>query len=259
MAKLSKEDWEKARGKWERSSKDGFEWLAKEIGVARPVISRRAKSENWTKKGTQTNGKGAQKGTIKSTGALNVKNYEDIDLFDVKETGKYKTEYNEIAYNLSLAGFSLEQIADTFEVATQTVHEWRKRYKGFNNAILMGREIADGKIAKAFFDVALGRVKVVEERDVINPVSGEIETLETRKTVLPNVKALIHWMFNREKIKDYWSNGEGRNNDNVAELDTIEVIEAFNKSMEIAREKYSQMMANRRLEQGLIIESDPTE
>jgi len=77
MAKLSKEDWEKARLRWERSSKDGFEWLSREIGVARPVISRRATAENWTKKGTQSTEKGTQKGTVKSTHALNVKNDEN--------------------------------------------------------------------------------------------------------------------------------------------------------------------------------------
>jgi len=259
MAKLSKEDWEKARAKWERSKTLSFEALAKDLGVSRPAVSNRAKAENWTKKVTGYTEKVTVKVTHGVTDALNVKNDENNESISVIESGKYKESYNQLAYGLSLAGLTLEQIADSIGVHVVTIREWRKRYPDFNNSFKSGREIADSEVSISLFELATGRCSVVEKKQVLNQVTGKIETLITERTALPNVKAIIHWMFNRERVKDYWSNGEGKNNDNVAELDTIEVIEAFNKSMELAREKYSQMMANRRLEQGLIIESDSTE
>jgi transcriptional regulator with XRE-family HTH domain len=261
MAKLSADEWIKARAKWERSKTLSFEALAKDLGVSRPAVSNRAKAENWTRKVTGNTEKVTAKVTHEVTGALNVENQENNGNSSTVtvESGKYKESYNQLAYGLSLAGLTLEEIADSIGVHVTTIRDWRKRYPDFNNAFIGGREIADSEVGISFFELATGKRNIIEKKQVLNQVTGEINTLITERTVLPNVKALIHWMFNRNIIKDYWSNGEGKNNNVILELDAKEVIEAFNEAMEKAREKYGSVMENRRLRQGITIDADYSE
>ena len=51
MAKLTKEEWIAARTKWERSTRDGFDWLAKELDVTRQAVEKQAKktADPWKK------------------------------------------------------------------------------------------------------------------------------------------------------------------------------------------------------------------
>lgn len=51
MAKLSKEQWAEARARWESDPRAGFEWLAVEIGVSRPAVSKMASTHGWEKGG----------------------------------------------------------------------------------------------------------------------------------------------------------------------------------------------------------------
>lgn len=259
MAKLSKDDWEKARAKWERSKTLSFEALAKDLGVSRPAVSNRAKAENWSKKVTGNTEKVTAKVTQEVTGALNVENDENKEKQESIESGKYKESYNQIVYGLSLSGLSMDEIADVIGVHKSTIYVWRQRYEDFNNAFIGGREIADSEVAISFFELATGKRNIIEKKQVLNQVTGEINTLITERTVLPNVKAIIHWLFNRDKVKDYWSNGEGKNNNAILELDAKEVIDAFNEAMEKAKEKYSNVIENRRLNQGITIDADYSE
>ena len=246
MAKLTLSEWANARARWERSVKDGFEWLAKELGVDRSVISRRAKSESWCKKSTEKDTHRAKKDTQKSTGVLNVANRENIDESSLNTTRKYKPEYNGIAYNLALSGFTLEEIALILGIHLDTLTEWRKKHDDFETSILNGRELADSEVVRSLYDVATGRRLIIEKKEVLNSITGEIVTLTNTRTALPDVKAIIHWLFNRDKIKQYWNNGEGKNAELSIEIDAKEVIDAFNEAMEKAREKYNTVLDNRR-------------
>lgn len=49
MARLSKEQWEAARTRWEGEPDLSFGQLAKELGVSRPAVSKRADEEGWEK------------------------------------------------------------------------------------------------------------------------------------------------------------------------------------------------------------------
>lgn len=50
MAKLTKEEWVAARVKWESDTRDGFAWLAIELGISRPGVSKMASYQGWIKK-----------------------------------------------------------------------------------------------------------------------------------------------------------------------------------------------------------------
>ena len=82
MARLTKDEWVSARTKWERSTRDGFEWMTKGLGVDRSVISRRAKKEDWCKKSTDNDEKSTEKDTHrakKDTQKSTADNKESID------------------------------------------------------------------------------------------------------------------------------------------------------------------------------------
>ncbi len=57
---------------------------------------------------------------------------------------KYKPEYCEKVIELLKQGYSLCEIALELDIAVDTLHEWRKRYKEFSDAINTGRGFSEG-------------------------------------------------------------------------------------------------------------------
>ncbi|PAU79210.1 hypothetical protein [Halomonas salipaludis] len=55
MAKLSEQQWRKARETWEADSRDGYAWLIRELGldVSGPAVRKRALKEEWIKGGSE--------------------------------------------------------------------------------------------------------------------------------------------------------------------------------------------------------------
>jgi len=53
MAKLTEQQWRKARKAWEADSRDGYAWLIRELGldVSGPAVRKRALKEEWSKGG----------------------------------------------------------------------------------------------------------------------------------------------------------------------------------------------------------------
>lgn len=53
MAKLTEQQWRKARETWEADSRDGYAWLIRELGldVSGPAVRKRALKEEWSKGG----------------------------------------------------------------------------------------------------------------------------------------------------------------------------------------------------------------
>ncbi len=52
MPRLSKEEWQAARERWESYDDDGFDWLVTDLklGVSRQAVSKQAKEKGWKKK-----------------------------------------------------------------------------------------------------------------------------------------------------------------------------------------------------------------
>lgn len=112
---------------------------------------------------------------------------------------KYKDEYAEQAYKLCLLGATNEQLADFFEVAVSTFHEWRLAHPDFQDAIKRGKLEADARVAQALFSRATGYVAPDVD---IKMYEGTIIQTPTLKHYPPDATSMIFWLKNRQP--DLW-------------------------------------------------------
>lgn len=108
---------------------------------------------------------------------------------------KYKIEYCEEAYNLSLLGYKDAELATYFEVSNSTFALWKTEHPEFSEALRNGKEIADGKVVDSLYRKAIG-YKLRET--VIDENGNEKEVI---KTFPPDTTAAIFWLKNRQRTK----------------------------------------------------------
>lgn len=113
---------------------------------------------------------------------------------------KYKEEYVELAYKLTLLGMIDTQLADFFEVHESTIHQWKIDYPEFSESIRRGKAISDIEVVEALRKRAIGysydEIKVEESEQ------GKKKTTTT-KEVIPDTTAQMFWLRNRHA--DKWS------------------------------------------------------
>jgi len=98
---------------------------------------------------------------------------------------KYLPEYNRIAGNLSLAGFSDIEIAEALGIGEQTLYDWQDRYPEFKREMLNGKKIAVGVVARSLFERAQG-YNFVETKTEKDEAGNVIKTTETEKFIPPS-------------------------------------------------------------------------
>lgn len=114
---------------------------------------------------------------------------------------KYKEEYAEQAYKLSLLGMTDAQMADFFEVNESTINNWKIEYPEFLESIKKGKEIADVEVVMALRKRALGyQYEEVKKEESEQGVRSTV----TVKEVVPDTTAQIFWLRNRQP--DKWTN-----------------------------------------------------
>lgn len=107
---------------------------------------------------------------------------------------KYKTEYVKQVEKLCILGATNEEIADFFEVHVDTIHDWRKRYPTFSDAIKRGKLIADAEVGDKLFKRATG----YEHPDLdIRVIKNKIVKTRLIKHYPPDTAAAIFWLKNR--------------------------------------------------------------
>lgn len=123
---------------------------------------------------------------------------------------KYKAEYAELAYKLTLLGMIDTQLADFFEVHESTIHQWKIDYPEFSESIKKGKEISDVEVVMALRKRAIGysydEIKT-EESDQGKKVTT------TNKEVAGDVGAQVFWLRNRHP--DKWSNNPMPDSDDL--------------------------------------------
>lgn len=72
----------------------------------------------------------------------------------------YKPEYDDIAHRLCLLGHTNAELAVSFEVHEATVERWMELNPSFYQAVIDGRERADGRVVQALYKRALGTDKI---------------------------------------------------------------------------------------------------
>lgn len=114
---------------------------------------------------------------------------------------KYKEEYVEQAYRLSLLGMTDAQMADFFEVNESTINNWKNEYPEFLESIKKGKDLADVEVVEALRKRALG----YQYEEIKQEASQQGDrTTTTTKEVPPDPTAIIFWLRNRQR--DKWTN-----------------------------------------------------
>lgn len=105
----------------------------------------------------------------------------------------FKAEFIEQAYQLTLLGMTLEEMAKIFDVAYTTVCKWKEKVPEFDDAIRRGGAIADGKVVDALYKNALGHAG---EKIFYDQKEGTIVRADTYHK--PDPVSGIFWMKNRQ-------------------------------------------------------------
>lgn len=111
---------------------------------------------------------------------------------------KYQEQYAEQARKLCLLGATDKELADFFEVAEDTIHEWKKVHSEFSESVKRGKTQADADVADRLYQRAMG----FEHPEVdIRVVAGSIVQTPIRKIYAPDPTAAIFWLKNRQRAK----------------------------------------------------------
>lgn len=128
---------------------------------------------------------------------------------------KYKEEYDEQAYKLCLLGATDAHLASFFDVAIDTVNEWKKVHPNFSASIKRGKYSADAEIASSLYNRAKGMtitiqqaIKLTTKKQQINEDTGKpsraweqnekIEVVSLENEIPPDTVAAIFWLKNRQ-------------------------------------------------------------
>lgn len=116
-----------------------------------------------------------------------------------EKNSKYKSEYDEQAYNYALLGVTDKQLATFFDICEATLNNWKNDHPTFLESLKAGKSDADAQVAKSLFKRALGFTAVEEKQE--DGTNGS-KTTTTEKQVAPDTAAAIFWLKNRQP--DIW-------------------------------------------------------
>lgn len=117
---------------------------------------------------------------------------------------KWKEEFVEQAYKLSLLGATDKEIADFLDISESTLNEWKLTYPSFSESIKRGKAVADSNVADRLYQRAMGFEHDSEEIKVVS-IGGkdgsEVQRVPVRKVYPPDTVAAIFWLKNRQPDK----------------------------------------------------------
>lgn len=130
---------------------------------------------------------------------------------------RYTPEFDEQAYNYCLLGAMDEDLARFFTISVTTLNNWKKKYHSFREAIRVGKEFADMKVAGSLYKRAIGytyqeiisqAAKIPAKKAGMEETASEESqpdsnnSLRTVKIitreVAPDTRAQIFWLKNRQ-------------------------------------------------------------
>jgi hypothetical protein len=114
----------------------------------------------------------------------------------------YRPEYAEQARKLCLLGYTDEELAKFFNVATSTFYKWQHDHPAFSEAIIAGKDVADAEVADSLYKRATGEYIQLEKLVKVKGEDGK-ETYEAvrYKSFLPgDPQAAFRWLLNRRRL-----------------------------------------------------------
>ncbi len=126
---------------------------------------------------------------------------------------EFKEEYIEQArVACSEMGATIEQLAELFSCAIQTLYTWGRRYPEFMDAIKSGQDYWNNlRIERSLLERAMGyeyeevsrKNTVIKTRRGDTPIPAE-EITRTKKKTAPDTTAIMFWLQNRDPER--WKN-----------------------------------------------------
>ena len=87
-------------------------------------------------------------------------------------------------------------MAAFFQVAESTLYLWKNKHKGFSEALIAGKLIADATVAESLYKRANG----YEHPDVhISINKGKVIKTKLTKMYPPDTGAIVLWLTNRQR------------------------------------------------------------
>ena len=123
---------------------------------------------------------------------------EDSDKRERGRPTKYKEAFNEQVFEMALLGLTDTQMSNIIGINQDTFNEWKKTYPIFSESLTRGKSEADGKVAKAMYNRALG-VTVVEQA-----LTRDGDVVNLKKELPSDTAAAKHWLANRQRA--LWAN-----------------------------------------------------
>lgn len=111
---------------------------------------------------------------------------------------KYKEEYNELVYKLSLLGATDREMADIIGVGEKTLNNWKEAHPEFLQSLKEGKQSADANVASRLYQRAMG---YEHPEDKIFNDNGLPLIVPTIKHYPPDPTAAIFWLKNRQPQK----------------------------------------------------------
>jgi hypothetical protein len=140
-----------------------------------------------------------------------------------KET--YKPEYVEQVKRLAALGLIESEIATFFGRAHKTIKNWRLAHPDFDEAMRVGKEIADERVVLRLYERAVG---FYYEAEKVMMVDGKPQVVKYQEYLPPDTTAIIFWSKNR--MPEEW-----RERRDASELPPPQEEEALEFNRDLAR------------------------
>jgi hypothetical protein len=125
------------------------------------------------------------------------------------ETRYVASTHDRQVYFLALLGLTEIQMAQVFDVDHETIRKWRNKYPLFEEALRKGKMQADGEVAHALYQAAVGykHRKTVVLTNRVQEFDGDgkvikawLEPLlvDVEERFPPNVTACVTWLKSRQ-------------------------------------------------------------
>lgn len=247
--RLTDNEWQSAREVWETDPRTGFAWLHAQLDlpVSRSAVSKRAAREGWEKQDAPE--------VVPQDNITPV--VPPLSPTGTSEAGRpteYKAEYVNVARAMFLLGSTIEQLADALSVCERTIYNWQRDHIEFFHAIKDAGRYADGRVAEALFNRALGYSHPDEEIKVIN---GEVVRVATIKHYPPDANSMRYWLNNRQP-HTWKQKVEVQEEISISSFPPVEELDAmYERVLKQAAEK-EKLLLGRAERLGLVLDGDLT-
>ena len=198
-AKLTPEQWQECKNRWENDPRTGSQWLVVEmqLPVTKDAISHRIEREGWAKKvATKVSKKVAM--AIASIAQPVVEPMVSPITRPVGRPSLYRMEYAEQAYQLCLLGATDVELGIFFGVCTTTIDTWKHEHPEFLVALKKGKTFADANVAESLYKRAIG---CSHTESHVSNFKGDITVTNITKNYPPDTGAAFIWLKNRQPQK----------------------------------------------------------